>query len=394
MNLKFCFLAFFICFLSLVNAQNLVPNNSFEEIEKCLVYEIPYKFHMKNWWTPNKGTPDIFSANCITKFNMPKNYGGKSYPAHGEAYVGIVVYSAEKNQNPKDSTDFNYAEYLQTKLKQKLVKDSVYRVSFFYQLGTNSRYSSSGLGVHFSRKKIKSNTNFLDIEANASVQHNDHPTGNWLYFTYDYTATGKEQILTIGRFGSTKGKQIKNIAPNTHWFEKNNAAIYFIDYVDVKLWHKRDTFEFLCVEALNKKLNILDTLQVDSTAKFIINNDFFDTETNQFILNEDSNDLKNLSSWLAKDSLYTIEISTHIFTDENSPKTYLQSKLRNDAFTNYLLQNGVSPKQIKNKIYTNQQPIITLKNQYYNDFNTRLQLRFLYTGEKYRTKILITKKLL
>jgi outer membrane protein OmpA-like peptidoglycan-associated protein len=153
------------------------------------------------------------------------------------------------------------------------------------------------------------------------------------------------------------------------------------------LWHKRDTFEFLCVEALNKKLNILDTLQVDSTAKFIINNDFFDTETNQFILNEDSNDIKNLSAWLAKDSLYTIEISTHIFTDENSSKTYLNSKLRNDAFTNYLLQNGVSPKQIKNKIYTNQQPIITLKNQYYNDFNTRLQLRFLYSGDKYRTKI-------
>ena len=163
MNLKFCFFAFCISFISLVKAQNLVPNNSFEEIEKCLVYEIPYKFHMKNWWTPNKGTPDIFSANCITKFNMPKNYGGKSYPAHGEAYVGIVVYSAEKNQNPKDSTDFNYAEYLQTKLKQKLVKDSVYRVSFFYQLGTNSRYSSSGLGVHFSRKKIKSNTNFLSF---------------------------------------------------------------------------------------------------------------------------------------------------------------------------------------------------------------------------------------
>ena len=143
----------------------------------------------------------------------------------------------------------------------------------------------------------------------------------------------------------------------------------------------------LLVFTLNKKLNILDTLQVDSTAKFIINNDFFDTETNQFILNEDSNDIKNLSAWLAKDSLYTIEISTHIFTDENSPKTYLNSKLRNDAFTNYLLQNGVSPKQIKNKIYTNQQPIITLKNQYYNDFNTRLQLRFLYCGDKYRTKI-------
>ena len=48
---------------------------------------------------------------------------------------------------------------------------------------------------------------------------------------------------------------------------------------------------------------------------------------------------------------------------------------------------GLGKTNLKNKIYTNQQPIITLKNQYYNDFNTRLQLRFLYTGEKYRTKI-------
>jgi len=95
MNCK-VFLTFLLFTTSLLNAQNLVPNPSFEEHLEC-----PYstaEFHMQvvDWYSWQE-TPDYFHT-CNNELNgnagVPENAWGWQWPITGDAYAGIFTYAS------------------------------------------------------------------------------------------------------------------------------------------------------------------------------------------------------------------------------------------------------------------------------------------------------------
>jgi hypothetical protein len=224
--------------------QNLIPNYSFEEYQKCPAdLNVRYKKEIvPGWYMPSLGTADYF--NYCTKFQVgvPQNFMGYCLPKDGLAYVGIILL-----HNPPDTgvskNPSNYREYIQTNLYCELEKDKIYEISFYYFVASYSTYVVNRLGAYFSAEKIgnKRITTVLNYKPQVFIDTTaiDYETDKWFQFKGSYKAKGGEKYLTIGNFyddrhtafkpcdltGVSEVKQIK--------IRSEKIAYYYIDMVSV-----------------------------------------------------------------------------------------------------------------------------------------------------------------
>ena len=102
--------------------QNLVPNPSFEDTLLISGQNFYLEHHITNW----NGGRGYFNANQVGSFgSVPSNDVGYQYPRTANAYCGIYTYA--KYTSP-------IRQYIQTKLKQNLVYNKIYKVSFYVSL--------------------------------------------------------------------------------------------------------------------------------------------------------------------------------------------------------------------------------------------------------------------
>src|SRR5690349_5350025 len=115
-------------------SQNLVPNGGFEEYTSCPgnYSQTKAEFRVKGWWPATRGTPDHFHSCSRGDAGVPHNWAGVSDAYEGKGFTGIYVWM----DNDKD-----YREYLQCRLKEKLIKDSAYHIEFHFCLSSYSRYA-------------------------------------------------------------------------------------------------------------------------------------------------------------------------------------------------------------------------------------------------------------
>lgn len=75
---------------SVAQAQNLVPNGSFEEYSYC-----PEEFSQFNGnvtgWSTCALTPDYFNE-CSSEFGVPSNWLGYQWAADGSGYAWVITY--------------------------------------------------------------------------------------------------------------------------------------------------------------------------------------------------------------------------------------------------------------------------------------------------------------
>ena len=106
-------------------AQNLVPNHSFEEADTC--------WHFSGFFYPQDGpldwfsggeTPDYFQAcgGYGAPYSQPLNYVGFQDPQDGEDYTGILTYW---------TSPYPTREFLMVELNDLLVVGQTYYVSFY-----------------------------------------------------------------------------------------------------------------------------------------------------------------------------------------------------------------------------------------------------------------------
>src|ERR1043165_8865559 len=132
MNMKTWALLFFLACVRVALAQNLVPNPGFEKY-----YECPTTYNeqgsRKNlapgWFSPTKGTPDLFNRCSFGNAGVPHNWAGVAHAHKGYGYSGIYAWL---NNN-------NYREYLQAKLNDSLVEGKKYKVEFYFRLSIYSK---------------------------------------------------------------------------------------------------------------------------------------------------------------------------------------------------------------------------------------------------------------
>lgn len=151
------------------NAQNLIVNGDFESNNACpdgnhpywdIAYSPTYSSFptVKNWISPINTSPDYLNA-CSPNYirASPVNYYGFQLSHSGNGYGGIVTFFS-----------FPYKEYLTTKFVRPMVKDSIYKVSFFVNSADGGYHGSGGMTDNLSGGRLNNVIAVNEIGANIS----------------------------------------------------------------------------------------------------------------------------------------------------------------------------------------------------------------------------------
>ncbi|MGE0638525.1 MAG: OmpA family protein [Bacteroidia bacterium] len=222
---------------SALQAQNLVPNPSFEAHTVCPKELGKRQLYIENWIQPTAGSIDYFHR-CSNTCGVPDNVVGYQEALSGDAYIGITVYHER------------YRVYAQAPLKTPLTAGKIYTVEYNVCLAENSKYAAAALSAYISTDKITGlvETVFECMESVKSPEGDyklvpgpcrpqiNNPAENflkdnksWKKISGTFTAKGGEKYITIGNFyGNTKTPT--TASPSVG---KGLYAYYFIDDVAV-----------------------------------------------------------------------------------------------------------------------------------------------------------------
>ncbi|MCK9254737.1 MAG: OmpA family protein [Bacteroidales bacterium] len=247
----FYFIIFLLFNLSLCFSQNLVENASFENAWTCpeSFTTFPSARPYPAWFNPSKGTPDQFHPCSLGDASVPFNFAGFMFPAHGQAYAGIIL------RETFDDSIKTYKgvsrEYIQTKLLEPLEKEKLYCVKLSYANASKSLFSVDALGITLTNSKIGTKDAGLIIQRPQITNRPGHIMDNtdyWIEMCGVYRAYGGETYLTIGNF-------LDNIHTNfkVNDIEFTDSAFYYAYYYidDVRVYKIENDFECACLDDLS-----------------------------------------------------------------------------------------------------------------------------------------------
>jgi hypothetical protein len=243
----------FVFIVNIVYAQNLVLNSSFEDTISCPI-TLGQISLSQNWVNPNDNTPDFFhecnSSSWPNLPDIPGNFWGYQLAHFGNAFGGGGAnYSA------------NGREYLTGELIDTLIKDKIYKVSFYFSLADSVKFTTDRLGAYLHDTLIYQN-NLLYLPFQPQVENTlgnfitDKTT--WNLIEGFYPAHGGEKYITIGNFypdslTDTIGLNNLPISP-----KNKNATYFYIDDVYVGEYvkpifeeNKLDLFPSPAIETIN-----------------------------------------------------------------------------------------------------------------------------------------------
>ncbi|MCU0441388.1 MAG: hypothetical protein MUE96_03245 [Bacteroidia bacterium] len=221
-------LVVFVSLIGTTQAQNLLPDGGFETLLTCPVGAVTDSKiqYLQHWSSPSIGTPDCYHVCNKGLVSVPNNVAGNAFAKEGNGYVGLALHVQPEPY---------YAEYIQSVLTTPLVKDSFYCISLYYRLASNSEYGMSGLGIHLSASHLIVNHNHNLVLKPAVVnklEPNEQDADSWLLLEGIYKASGNEQYLVIGYFGSESTSPKRLFLPNRQSIRP--TAYYYIDQVSVQ----------------------------------------------------------------------------------------------------------------------------------------------------------------
>ena len=223
----------FLLFFSVgfCNAQNLVPNNSFEIYDTCpnsagkICNAVP-------WFQPRIALGNVCNSSSSEAFNqcsssfqndVPDNGVGYQYAKTGNGYAGAVFYYGSTN---------NGREYIEVGLVDSFTQGKKYYVEFYVSLADQCNYAIDGLGAYFSKDSVLDSTTSGTNQLLPYVPQVQNPannfisdTMNWAKVSGSFIAAGGEKFMTIGNFLDSVNTNVNII--NGTW----NAAYYYIDDV-------------------------------------------------------------------------------------------------------------------------------------------------------------------
>jgi len=211
------------------NAQNLVPNPSFEKFGNCPSFsgQIQEAFE---WWNLN-GSCDYYHECGTNGFGIPVNRGGGGYARTGQAYGQLTLYSP---------LVANGREFLGVELMEPLFDGTSYRVQFHLSLMDSLNYSVRNIGAHFSGQPHPQNlTALLSLEPQVRYEDDAFLDDKirWMEVSGTFIAQGGERFLAIGNFDDDAHTDTISVPdggtvvnhPEGYW----DVAGYFIDDVSV-----------------------------------------------------------------------------------------------------------------------------------------------------------------
>jgi outer membrane protein OmpA-like peptidoglycan-associated protein len=330
-------------------SQNLIYNGDFENSKIPYVNLSIYSdIHFsKGWSNPNFASPDFYHIEKNPNKELIYEIG-KSKPHTGKSYAGIGFYG---------NTDF---EYIQTKLVKKLIKNTKYCLTVFFQLGENIDYSVSEIGFALTNDKINAKHKKLIGSTLSYILCSAEllkKTNKWIEVKSIYTANGNEKYLTIGNFNPYL---VYNVISKKNNKKKEKYTYYYID--DVSLLEIKDSSECACneVKPIKKdsvKVEIVKSYYDSGDVKAImLNNLVF--ESNKIKLLPVSNaELDKLVNYLKTNPTKTIELFGYTDNTGKELDNIKLSEARVKSVADYLISKGIETKRITFKGYGSKNPI-------------------------------------
>jgi OOP family OmpA-OmpF porin len=213
-GMKNSLIGFFIFSCWASQGQNLIVNPSFENFTNCPSHGGWVEFYLCKSWSDPAGTSDYFNTCIDTSLIINDKpsvyiYHGSQSPHSGSAFAGFFLFQEK---------DFYDREYLQTKLREPLLKDSIYRIQFYLSIGEKTKIYSDYISICFSKssnlpfvgtnKRYPYQTDPLDrhgitFSCSDRVQIKDKKllrSNEWALVESTYKAKGGEEFFSIGSF--------------------------------------------------------------------------------------------------------------------------------------------------------------------------------------------------
>jgi len=359
------------CYSSMLFAQNLVQNPSFEECKK-----IPTRHSqlmLARGWYKHKlatlNTPDYFHRQFSSlslhtaSLKVPDNVWGYQEPMTGDAYAGFYADSQEN---------------IGGTLLQKLEMGKYYKIEFSVSLADLVSCASNDIGCYMSvnkiapvykkhwrnkKKKVKCYTNNPQVYLkNGSYITNKE---EWTTISGIYRAKGGEKFIFIGGYNSYNRNEMKNI--NRKW-GKCEVSYYYLD--DVSVVECDSLGNILQIETVKDTANVIisDTTisETDSVAsqllktekgeKLILKNIQFEKNKSE-LLPSSSVTIEKLFNFLNDNTIVKIEILGHTDNTGNESINKQLSLARAKAVNDFLVNKNISQSRITYKGYGSKQAI-------------------------------------
>ncbi len=236
-------LAVLLLFSMNVNAQNLVPNPSFESVNCPTLYEgwpDQIERYVHHWYTANCGSPDVMAgcSNSTTGLatRPPDILFGHQYARTGGNFIGISHYG--------------FTDYIGTQLTEPLEANEAYQVKFYVSIADGTRYLTDNIGMHFSTTKIWRTApkcltgawlNYTpQVRSTPGVFINEYE--DWYEISGIYVASGGEEYIVIGcffLFNATTSPHVLDLGANQkvnpNFPGSSQARIsYYLDDVSIE----------------------------------------------------------------------------------------------------------------------------------------------------------------
>jgi hypothetical protein len=212
-----------------IQAQNLVPNTSFEYNTECpehtgrIINALP--------WYSVRSSCDYYHECGSGGANIPISYGG-GYARTGQAYAGFKVWCIN------DGSGVN-REILGVELTEALVEGYTYRVEFYLSMSDSMWYASQNVGAYFSVEQPNEAIDSIESYQPQVWYNGDFITDKegWTRVSGSFVAQGEEKFMSIGNFDKFEDTEVLfvpggGVAPShssVYW----SCSEYFIDDVSV-----------------------------------------------------------------------------------------------------------------------------------------------------------------
>jgi len=213
-----------VCLIILtLSSQAQVVNGSFEQ-GPCpnLIGLLPDNWSNVYFDADLISSCDTSEQSSYNDVGVPCNWFGCQYPKDGSNYLALCLGSEEPELR----------EWVRGNLDTPLIKDSLYRVTFWYTRADRYSMGSNNIGAYFGHISYQNpyQLDYSVIDYNKLVYESSFycDTTNWILFDQIYLAGGGETRIYIGNFFPDAQSKIEECSPSDL-----NCAYYFID--DVKI---------------------------------------------------------------------------------------------------------------------------------------------------------------
>lgn len=253
--MKLPIITIFTFLTQLINAQNLVPNPSFENRSSdfCGIMQSgDFYLTLTDWYSPSYGSPDLYFSNinpsCYnfqpsSSYAGPIGIKGSQIPRTGEVMAGLFLYTIQNSEQ---------REYIQIPLISSLIIGEKYVVECYVSLADSTESATDKLGFYLSNQPVSIQSDgVLNFSPQVVSGTTILETQNWVKVSDTLIASDSFSYLTIGNF-SSNAQTPTTPNPTSSGGVGTYGAYYFID--DVRVEHYRDSNEVsIDIIEFNKK---------------------------------------------------------------------------------------------------------------------------------------------